>query len=72
MQGSLKLLIKDENGKKKPSTNPPVDSIITKKVLELFEWIAMIVLKNWPLSSVEDVLNQERTKHKRKFSINTV
>lgn len=56
-----------------PPTKSPGASIIrTKKDNELFDWVEMIIMKNWGVCCVEDSLYWSKMKHDNKFSIKTV
>ncbi len=47
-------------------------SVVTDFDRELFDWIEMIVMENWPLSVVENLRYHEKLGHNNKFSIKTV
>ena len=55
-----------------PTKSPGASIIRTKKDHELFDWVEMIVMKNWAACCVEDSLYQSKMKHDNKFSIKTV
>jgi hypothetical protein len=46
--------------------------LLSKKDHELFEWVEMIVMENWGLSTVENELYQKRLKQTNSFSIKRV
>jgi hypothetical protein len=55
-----------------PTKSPGASIIRTKKDHELFDWVEMIVMKNWAACCVEDSLYRSKMKHDNKFSIKTV
>ena len=55
-----------------PTKSPGASIIRTKKDSELFDWIEMIVMKNWEVCCVEDSLYWSKLKHDNNFSIKTV
>ncbi len=52
-----------------PTKSPGASIIRTKKDSELFDWVEMIVMKNWGACYVEDSLYRFKMKHDNKFSI---
>ena len=55
-----------------PTKSPGASIIRTKKDNELFDWVEMIVMKNWEVCCVEDSLYRSKLKHDNNFSIKTV
>jgi hypothetical protein len=55
-----------------PTKSPGAIIIRTKKDNELFDWVEMIVIKNWGACCVEDSVYQSKMKHEYRFSIKTV
>ena len=46
----------------------PLSFLLSKEDLALFEWVEMIVMENWPLSTVENRLYRKALKQDYKFS----
>jgi hypothetical protein len=55
-----------------PTKSPGASIIRTKKDNELFDWVEIIVMKNWGACCVEDSLYQSKMKHEYTFSIKIV
>ena len=55
-----------------PSPVPPSFNLLNKRDYALFEWVEMIVMENWSLSTIEKVLYRKRLKQSYKFSIKTM
>jgi hypothetical protein len=55
-----------------PSSASPSFNLLIKKDYSLFEWVEMVVMENWALSTVEKKLYWKRMKQNYNFSIKTV
>ena len=56
----------------KMTSSVPLSLLLSKEDLALFEWVEMIVMENWSLSTVENELYRKRLKPNYKFSTKIV